>query len=202
MMKRRTLLGTTLSALALSLMALSSTAYSADTATTAVAASSALFNYTEEGHEALPLATMDAATAQQLAASFKYSQEPKVVAQDVAYALMQQKGAVVVDVREPHEYAAGHIPGAYNIPKDTVLSNADLTALKDQQIPIMVYCRSGGRAGDVLQALSKHYSLRGVAATKRPHHGLKPDAVSERAFSRHMLLCQAFAWAVTTQSGS
>lgn len=154
-MKRRTLLGTTLSALALSLMALSSTAYSADTATTAVAASSALFNYTEEGHEALPLATMDAATAQQLAASFKYSQEPKVVAQDVAYALMQQKGAVVVDVREPHEYAAGHIPGAYNIPKDTVLTNADLTALKDQQIPIMVYCRSGGRAGDVLDALAE-----------------------------------------------
>lgn len=154
-MKRRTLLGTTLSALALSLMALSSTAYSADTATTAVAASSALFNYVEEGHEALPLATMDAATAQQLAASFKYSQEPKVVAQDVAYALMQQKGAVVVDVREPHEYAAGHIPGAYNIPKDTVLSNADLTALKDQQIPIMVYCRSGGRAGDVLDALAE-----------------------------------------------
>lgn len=151
-MKRRTILGTTL---ALSLMALSSTAYSADTATTAVAASSALFNYTEEGHEALPLATMDAATAQQLAASFKYSQEPKVVAQDVAYALMQQQGAVVVDVREPHEYAAGHIPGAYNIPKDTVLSNADLTALKDQQIPIMVYCRSGGRAGDVLDALAE-----------------------------------------------
>lgn len=154
-MKRRTLLGTTLSALALSLMALSSTAYSADTATTAVAASSALFNYTEEGHEALPLATMDAATAQQLAASFKYSQEPEVVAQDVAFALMQHQGAVVVDVREPHEYAAGHIPGAYNIPKDTVLTNADLTALKDQQIPIMVYCRSGGRAGDVLDAMDE-----------------------------------------------
>ena len=154
MMKRRTLLGTTLSALALSLMALSSTAYSAETNTAAVAASSALFNYVEEGHEALPLATMDAATAQQLAASFKYSQEPKVVAQDVAYALMQQKGAVVVDVREPHEYAAGHIPGAYNIPKDTVTTNADLLALKDAQNPIMVYCRSGGRAGDVLQALS------------------------------------------------
>lgn len=154
MMKRRTLLGTTLSALALSLMALSSTAYSAETNTAAVAASNALFNYVEEGHEALPLATMDAATAQQLAASFKYSQEPKVVAQDVAYALMQQKGAVVVDVREPHEYAAGHIPGAYNIPKDTVTTNADLLALKDAQNPIMVYCRSGGRAGDVLQALS------------------------------------------------
>lgn len=154
-MKRRTLLGTTLSALALSLMALSTASYSAETNTAAVAASSALFNYVEEGHEALPLATMDAATAQQLAASFKYSQEPKVVAQDVAYALMQQQGAVVVDVREPHEYAAGHIPGAYNIPKDTVLSNADLTALKDQQIPIMVYCRSGGRAGDVLDALAE-----------------------------------------------
>lgn len=154
-MKRRTLLGTTLSALALSLMALSSTAYSADTATTAVAASSALFNYTEEGHEALPLATMDAATAQQLAASFEYAPEARVIAQDVAYALMQQQGAVVVDVREPHEYAAGHIPGAYNIPKDTVLTNADLLALKDAQTPIMVYCRSGGRAGDVLDALAE-----------------------------------------------
>ena len=116
MMKRRTLLGTTLSALALSLMALSSTAYSAETNTAVVAASSALFNYTEEGHEALPLATMDAATAQQLAASF---------------------------------------PGAYNIPKDTVLTNADLLALKDAQTPIMVYCRSGGRAGDVLDALAE-----------------------------------------------
>lgn len=154
-MKRRTLLGTTLSALALSLMALSTASYSAETNTAAVAASSALFNYTEEGHEALPLATMDAATAQQLAASFKYSQEPVVVAQDVAYALMQQQGAVVVDVREPHEYAAGHIPGAYNIPKDTVLTNADLLALKDAQTPIMVYCRSGGRAGDVLDALAE-----------------------------------------------
>lgn len=155
MMKRRTLLGTTLSALALSLMALSSTAYSAETATTAVAASSALFNYTEEGHEALPLATMNAATAQQLAASFEYAPEARVIAQDVAYALMQQQGAVVVDVREPHEYAAGHIPGAYNIPKDTVLTNADLLALKDAQTPIMVYCRSGGRAGDVLDALAE-----------------------------------------------
>ena len=159
-MKRRTLLGTTLSALALSLMALSTAAYSADTATapkaanSAPVASSALFNYVEEGHEALPLTTMDAATAQQLAASFKFSQEPRKVAQDVAYSLMQQQGAVVVDVREPHEYAAGHIPGAYNIPKDTVLTNADLLALKDAQTPIMVYCRSGGRAGDVLQALS------------------------------------------------
>ncbi len=159
-MKRRTILGTTLSALALSLMALSSTAYSAETNTAAVAASSAmvassaLFNYVEEGHEALPLATMDAATAQQLAASFEYAPEARVIAQDVAYALMQQKGAVVVDVREPHEYAAGHIPGAYNIPKDTVLTNADLLALKDAQTPIMVYCRSGGRAGDALQALS------------------------------------------------
>ena len=154
-MKRRTILGTTLSALALSLMALSSTAYSAETNTAAVAASSALFNYTEEGHEALPLATMDAATAQQLAASFEYAPEARVIAQDVAYALMQQKGAVVVDVREPHEYAAGHIPGAYNIPKDTVLTNADLLALKDAQTPIMVYCRSGGRAGDVLDALAE-----------------------------------------------
>ena len=134
-MKRRTLLGTTLSALALSLMALSSTAYSAETNTATaysaetntavVAASSALFNYTEEGHEALPLATMDAATAQQLAASFKYSQEPKVVAQDVAYALMQQQGAVVVDVREPHEYAAGH-----------AISLGPITSLRTQCSPM------------------------------------------------------------------
>ena len=159
-MKRCTILSTTLSALALSLLALSSNSLAAastppETAhTPQVAASSTLFNYVEEGHEALPLATMSAAEAQQRAASFKYSPEARVIAQDVAYALMQQQGAIVVDVREPHEYAAGHIPGAYNVPKDTVTTNADLAALKASQTPIMVYCRSGGRAGDALEALA------------------------------------------------
>lgn len=39
----------------------------------------------------------------------------EISAQELA-AMMRADEAVVVDVREPHEFAAGHIPGAINIP--------------------------------------------------------------------------------------
>lgn len=154
-MQNRTILGTTLTAIALSLMTLSACA--TDSTTQPVAATaSARFNYIEEGHAALPLKTMSAAEAAKLAAGFTYSEQAQVIPQDVAYALMQKQGAVVVDVREPNEYAAGHVVGAYNVPKGTVTENADLAALKSQKTPIMVYCRSGGRAGEAMKALSEN----------------------------------------------
>lgn len=146
MSHRRNFVRTTLAALALSLMALSAPSFSAD---------QALFNYVEEGHSALPLSTMSPAEAAKLIADFSYSEKPQRIEQDVAYALMQAKGAIVIDVREPHEYAAGHIVGAYNMPKDSIAQSADLAALKDSQTPIMVYCRSGGRAGQAMTALAE-----------------------------------------------
>ncbi|HEX9109169.1 MAG TPA: rhodanese-like domain-containing protein [Longimicrobiales bacterium] len=60
-----------------------------------------------------------------------------------------------VDVRTPEEFAAGHLPGAINIPV------ADLeqrwTELKSYpQRQIVLYCRSGHRAGLALEAVKQH----------------------------------------------
>jgi rhodanese-related sulfurtransferase len=52
---------------------------------------------------------------------------------------------VVLDVRTPEEYAAGHIPGAVNIPHDQLRDRvAELGA--DPGAEIVVHCQSGRRA--------------------------------------------------------
>ncbi len=50
---------------------------------------------------------------------------------------------LVLDVREPEEFAEGHVPGAKNIPLGEVSQH--LTEIKSYQ-RILLYCRSGKRA--------------------------------------------------------
>jgi len=62
-----------------------------------------------------------------------------------AHALVK-KGAVLLDVRTPEEFASGHADGAVNIPVEDLGSR--LAELKgDEKKDIVVYCRSGHRAG-------------------------------------------------------
>ena len=59
---------------------------------------------------------------------------------------MMDKGNVtIVDVREPSEYAGGHVPGAMLLPLGTVSSSAE-KALPDKDAVLLVYCRSGVRS--------------------------------------------------------
>jgi rhodanese-related sulfurtransferase len=51
----------------------------------------------------------------------------------------------VVDVREPHEFAAGHIPNALNLP----LSRFDPSELP-QDKPVVLICQAGGRSKNAL----------------------------------------------------
>lgn len=51
----------------------------------------------------------------------------------------------VVDVREPDEYAAGHVPGALLLPLGQVPARA-ADVLPDKAAPIFVYCRTGRRS--------------------------------------------------------
>ena len=77
---------------------------------------------------------------------------PTPVTADKVHERQQQKDAslFVLDVRAPEEYAAGHVPGAVNIPHDQVASRlAEVPKDKD----VVLYCRSGRRsalAGEVL----------------------------------------------------
>ena len=61
---------------------------------------------------------------------------------------------VVLDVRTPAEFAAGHVPGARNISHELLSSRlAELAPLHPKQV--VLYCRSGRRtllAADVLHA--------------------------------------------------
>lgn len=59
---------------------------------------------------------------------------------------------VVVDVREPDEFAAGHIEGAINVPLRSITQQLDdLPADKDA--PILLYCRSARRSAHALVIL-------------------------------------------------
>jgi rhodanese-related sulfurtransferase len=64
--------------------------------------------------------------------------------------MMNDQGAVVVDVRPVAEFAAGHLPNARNIPVEDVAKRAaELPGGK----PLIVVCGSGNRAGKAAAAL-------------------------------------------------
>lgn len=65
----------------------------------------------------------------------------------------EDAGAVLIDVREPVEFATGHLPGAINIPRGVLEFQIEShPALVGPPRPIVLYCHSGGRAA--LAALS------------------------------------------------
>ena len=64
------------------------------------------------------------------------------------------KEFLLLDTRSPGEYAAGHIQGAVNIEFNRIAQNMDkLAAFKDKKV--VVYCRSGRRAGIAERYLEK-----------------------------------------------
>lgn len=64
-----------------------------------------------------------------------------------AIRLLDAGKAVAVDVREPDEYAAGHIPDAVLLPLDRIAAQA-AQALPDQDSCLLVYCRTGRRSAE------------------------------------------------------
>jgi rhodanese-related sulfurtransferase len=60
---------------------------------------------------------------------------------DMRAALLE--GALVLDVREPFEYAEGHVEGTTLVPLATVAARASEFA---KDAPVYVFCRSGNRS--------------------------------------------------------
>jgi rhodanese-related sulfurtransferase len=98
---------------------------------------------------------------------------PPVVAQKIQAAQKQVKtigmeeyrkvvenpgGTLIVDVREPQEYAAGHVPGAINIPRGVVefkiWHQVGYPANTQMDQPIVLQCQSGNRASLAAQSLA------------------------------------------------
>ena len=65
--------------------------------------------------------------------------------------------ALVLDVREPGEYAAGCLPGAVNIPRGVLEFKIDQHPAFQgkQEEDLLVYCLSGGRSALAVEALQK-----------------------------------------------
>jgi rhodanese-related sulfurtransferase len=73
---------------------------------------------------------------------------------------------LLIDVRTPGEYAAGHIAGSVNIPVEELAGRLDEVP---QGTPIVVYCRSGNRSATASRILvdagySNVYDLGGIIA--------------------------------------
>ena len=83
-----------------------------------------------------------------------------------AIRLLDAGKAVAVDVREPDEYAVGHIPGAKLLPLGEVNSRA-AEVLPEKEATWLVYCRTGRRSAEAVQKLdalgySNLYDLGGI----------------------------------------
>ncbi|GAY10964.1 rhodanese-like domain-containing protein [Pseudonocardia sp. N23] len=83
-------------------------------------------------------------------------------------------GALLLDVREPDEWTAGHIPGAVHMP----LGSLDLAAIPRDRVVVAV-CRSGKRSGKAAAALAQAgFDVRNLAL------GMKAWAADGRTVAR------------------
>jgi rhodanese-related sulfurtransferase len=93
-------------------------------------------------------AASPAAAVERLSARFEYETDCADVASDLAH------GAgdfLLVDARSPEKYAAGHVPGALNLPTRTISS--ETTAGLDRSLTYVTYCDGPHCNGSTRSAL-------------------------------------------------
>ena len=76
-----------------------------------------------------------------------------VSAEDVKAAIDKKEKAVILDVRDPNEYTAGHLPGAMNVSRGT-LEWGIWGKVPDQSAKIYVYCKTAGRSALATKTLN------------------------------------------------
>jgi rhodanese-related sulfurtransferase len=63
---------------------------------------------------------------------------------------------LIIDVREPAEFIAGHLPNAINIPRGVLeFRIGQHPSFQNPQTKIIVYCQSGGRSALAAESLHK-----------------------------------------------
>jgi sulfur-carrier protein adenylyltransferase/sulfurtransferase len=107
-------------------------------------------------------------------------------------------GAVVVDVREPEEWSAGHIPGAVHVPKSYLESRIE-GAVPDRSRHVILYCASGSRSAWATRTLLDDLGYEHVESMTggftlwkdRGYEVVVPrtlTAEQRERYSRHLLL--------------
>ena len=98
---------------------------------------------------------------------FDFFRGPDINQEMEAY--YRESNAVLLDVRTPEEYWAGHIPGSRNLPLDA-LDGAEFLLGKDRDVPVYVYCHSGSRSRQAASLLGRlgyrNVKNMGIAAWK------------------------------------
>lgn len=70
-----------------------------------------------------------------------------------AVQLINREKAVLIDISEPAEYAAGHPVGAKSVPLSKLEGSRDLP--KNKALPVVVVCATGSRATRAVATLRK-----------------------------------------------
>ena len=78
-----------------------------------------------------------------------------------AVRLINREKAVLIDVCEPAEFAAGHAGGARNIPLGSLADTKELP--KDKSVPVVLMCVSGARASRAAGLLKRAGYEKAVA---------------------------------------
>jgi molybdopterin/thiamine biosynthesis adenylyltransferase len=107
-------------------------------------------------------------------------------------------GAVIVDVRETEEFAAGHIPGARHVPRGYLESRIE-GAVPDRSQHLILYCASGNRSAFAARTLTEDLGYENVESmrggiTLWKDRGYEVEvprtltAEQRERYSRHLLL--------------
>ncbi len=70
--------------------------------------------------------------------------------------ISKQQNHILLDVRRPDEYAAGHIPGALLLTNETITPKSAQIILPEKNQLILVYCRSGRRSKEASAKLASY----------------------------------------------
>jgi len=79
---------------------------------------------------------------------------PGALTAEGAVQLINREKAVVVDVCESEEFAAGHVVGAKNIPLGELEGKLD-GAVKNKTVPLILVCKSGARSARAVAIAKK-----------------------------------------------
>src|ERR687895_2861185 len=74
-------------------------------------------------------------------------------------------GAVIVDVREQHEFEESHIPGAVHVPRGHLESRIE-GAVPDKSARVITYCASGNRSAFATKTLTDELGYQTVESMR------------------------------------